>query len=406
MAEDASNLPRAKKLAAIWESGRNKSRLWSYYLSGTAVFLLGLQVMTGALLLLHYQPNVREAHKSVAAIATEIPSGWVVRSVHHTSANLLVIAVILHALRVLLSKTFRAKRAATYYTGVLLLWAVLFMCFTGYLLPWDSLSVSATAVATGLPGEIPFIGPLITDFFRAGASVGSATLSRFFGFHVSLIPMALALGLGFHILCIRRHSMRRPAGPGHKRLRFFPDFLLRQSMVCLWIFALLLTWALLSPTGLRPEGDPLAPAVEGIRPEWYFLGAYQAIKWGANLTFLSGLGISAELMTLILMAAVSGPMIVMPLLDKRGRGRIWKGFVLAAAGTFVVLTVVPMAASQAQGQTLPEVTQRLSDLSARTIAYLVPFWLTVLALTWFLSRVIRLCDRISAFGLPGQAPKT
>ena len=220
MAHDTSNLPSDKKPVTMWQSGWNRVRLLSYYVSGTAVFLLGLQIVTGALLLLHYQPNAREAHASVAAIATEIPAGWIVRSLHHISANLLVIVVIWHGLRVLLSKTFRAKRAASYYTGVMLLLAVLFMCFTGYLLPWDSLSVSATAVATGLPGEIPAVGPLITEFFRAGASVSSATLSRFFGFHVCLIPMALAVGFGFHVLCIRRHSMRRPMGPGNRRRSF------------------------------------------------------------------------------------------------------------------------------------------------------------------------------------------
>lgn len=405
MGQDGTDILKANKPAALWEPVRTARRLWSYYVSCTAVFLLGVQIITGCLLALHYQPNVRNAHESVAAIATRIPTGWIVRSVHHTSANVLVILVILHALHTLLSKTFRAKRSLTYYTGILLFMAIMMMCFTGYILPWDTVSLTATAVGTGLPGEIPWIGPSITEFLRAGASIGATTLSRFFVFHVSMIPMALGLGLSFHILLIRRHGMRLPLDAKRKRLRFYPDFMLRQSVVCLWIFALVVTWAILFPTQLRPEGDPMAAAIVGIKPEWYFLAAYEAVKLGGNLTLLSGIGISAELLTLILMAAICVVIFLMPLLDKRGRGLVWKGFILVGAVAFIVLTIISMFAPQAEGQTVTEVSEAMSALSAKTNIYLVPFWLTVLTLTWFLSKAIRLCDRITASGLSRQAPK-
>ena len=406
MDQDAAHSELSTRLSGALRSGWRKSRNWSYYVGSTAVFLLGVQVITGCLLLLHYQPNVREAHNSVAVIATQIPMGWLVRSVHHTSANVLVVLVMLHALYVLLSKMFRGKRALSYYTGAGLLAAALFMCFTGYLLPWDRLSVSATAVGSGLTSDVPWVGPFVTEFLRGGVSVSGTTLSRFFAFHVSMVPMVLALGLCLHVLCIRRHGMRRPPGPNGKRIALYPDFLLRQSMVALWVFALILTWAVLFPTHLRLEGDPMAPAAEGIRPEWYFLAAYEVIKFGGNLDFLSGIGITAELLTLIGMAGLCVVMIFMPKLDRRGRGRVWKGIVLLTAGAFVVLTVISMIAPETPGMKVAEVTERLSVLRERTIAYLFPFWLTVLTLTWFLGSAIRLQDRITAFGLPDKAGKT
>lgn len=399
MGQNETDIHESDKPAALWEPVRTASRLWSYYVSCTIVFLLGVQIITGSLLALHYQPNIRDAHESVAAIATMIPSGWLVRSVHHTSANVLVVLVILHGLRVLLTKTFRAKRSLTYYTGMLGLLAMMMMCFTGYILPWDTVSLTATAVGTGLPGEIPLIGPSITEFFRAGVSIGSATLSRFFAFHISMIPMALAVGLGFHILLIRRVSMRLPLDARRKRLRFYPDFVLRQSMVCLWIFALVVTWAILFPTQLRPEGDPMAAAIVGIKPEWYFLAAYEAVKLGGKLNFLSPIGISAELITLIAMSAVCLVFFFMPVLDKKGAGRVWKGFVLILTAAFVVLTAISMFGPQEQGQTVTEVSETMAVLSDNTIVYLIPFWLGVLTLTWFLSRAIRLCDQITASGL-------
>lgn len=405
MGLNGSDIHKANKPAALWEPVRAVSRLWSYYVSGTAVFLLGVQIITGCLLALHYQPNVRDAHESVATIATMIPMGLIVRSVHHTSANVLVVVVILHALRVLLSKTFRAKRSVTYYTGMLLLMAMMMMCFTGYILPWDTVSLTATAVGTGLPGEIPLIGPSITEFLRAGVSIGPKTLSRFFVFHVCMIPMALAFVLSLHILFIRRHGMRLPLNKRSKRLRFYPDFILRQCLVCLWIFALIVTWATLFSTQLRPEGDPMAAAIVGIRPEWYFLAAYEAVKLGGNLTFLSSIGITAELLTLMLMSAICLVVFLMPMLDKKGRGRIWKGFILAGAGTFLVLTVISMFAPQDRSETVAEVAEAISALSDKTFVYLVPLWLMVLILTWFLSTLIRLYDRITAYGLSREAPK-
>ncbi|KKK96632.1 hypothetical protein LCGC14_2660810 [marine sediment metagenome] len=404
MTPDSPDIDIAGRMSALWAGAREMPRLWSYYVGGAAASLLGLQVITGCLLLLHYQPSVRDAHASVAAIATDIPLGWIVRSVHHTSSNVLVALVMVHAFHVLWAKAFRAKRALTYYTGGVLLAAVLFMCFTGYLLPWDTLSVSATAVATGLPGDIPWVGPLITEFFRAGPSVGPTTLSRFFGFHVSAVPMALALGLLFHILCIRRHGMRRPRGPGARRVRFVPDYLLRQGRLCLWLIAGILTWAILAPTQLRPEGDPMAPAVEGIMPEWYFMAVYQVVKFGGELTFLSAIGITAELLTLIVISAGCAVMVLMPVLDRKGRGRIWKGVVLLAAGAFVILTAASMLTSQPP-EAAPEVADALSIARSRTAAYLIPLWLTVLALTWLLSAAIRLYDRITASALPAKIPK-
>ncbi|MBL7187843.1 MAG: cytochrome bc complex cytochrome b subunit [Phycisphaerae bacterium] len=372
---------------------------WSHYLGSTAMFLLVLQIMTGFLLLLYYQPNSRDAHDSVRVIMMDIPMGWIIRSLHHRCSHLLILTVIVHALDVLLAKTFRRKRSPTYYTGVLLLFCVLFMGFTGYLLPWDTLSVVATAVGTGLPNEIPLVGPLITEFFRGGSAIGAQTLPRFFALHISVIPMTVGLALGFHIFFIRSHGMRRPIGPQGKPVPLYPDYILRQGVVCLWVFAILLTAAILLPAELRPEGDPMAPAPEGIRPEWYFLAAFEAIKLGGNLTFLTPIGVTAELLSLILLGGAIGVFVLMPVLDRKGRGGVWKLVVRVTAVTFVVLTLYAMFRSAPEVESVTDVASRASDLRVRTLGFLVPFWLSVVALTWILFSQIRLHDRITASGL-------
>ena len=368
----------------------------THYLGATAMFLLGLQLVTGFLLLMYYQPNSRDAHDSVHIIMMDIPMGWIIRSLHHRTSHLLILTVMLHALDILLAKTFRRKRSQTYYTGVLLLFCVLFMGFTGYLLPWDTLSVVATAVGTGLPAEIPLVGPYITEFFRGGSAIGAQTLPRFFALHISVIPMTVALALGFHIVFIRRHGMRRPPGPQRKRVPLYPDFILRQGLVCLWVFAILLTAAILLPVELRPEGNPMAPAPEGIRPEWYFLAAFEAIKLGGHLTFLSPIGVTAELLSLILLGAAIGVFVLMPVLDSKGGGRAWKWIVRAAAVTFVAMTLYAMFGSAPTVESVSEVADQASELRMRTLGFLAPFWLSVVTLTWILISQIRLHDRITA----------
>ena len=378
---------------------RGRRRQWTRYLGTTAMFLLAVQIVTGFLLLLHYQPNSRDAHDSVRVIMVDIPMGWIIRSLHHRCSHLLILTVMLHALDVLLAKTFRRKRSPTYYTGVLLLFCILFMGFTGYLLPWDTLSVVATAVGTGLPNEIPLVGPLITEFFRGGVSIGAQTLPRFFGLHISVIPMTVGLALGFHILFIRRHGMRRPTGPQGKPVPLYPDFILRQAVVCLWVFAILLTAAILLPAELRPEGDPMAPAPEGIRPEWYFLAAFEAIRLGGNLTFLTPIGVTAELLSVILLGGAIGVFALMPVLDRKGRGGVWKWVVRVTAVTFVALTLYAMFRSAPEVESVTDVANLTSELRVRALGFLVPFWLSVVTFTWILISQIRLHDRITASGL-------
>ncbi len=381
-------------------------RQWTCYLGSTALFLLIVQLVTGGLLLLYYQPNTREAHDSVRVIMTGIPMGWILRSLHRHASYLLVLTVIVHTFDVLLAKTFRSRRAPTYYTGVLLLLCVLFMGFTGYLLPWDTLSVVATAVGTGLAHDIPLLGPFITEFLRGGSTIGPLTLPRFFAFHISMIPVVVGLALGLHLFYIRKHGMRRPFGYRNRRVPLYPDFVLRQSLVSLWIFALLLTGAILLPVELRPAGDPLAPAPEGIQPEWYFLAVYELIKLGGYLTFLSPFGITAERLSLLLLGLAFGMFAGMPLLDRKGRGPVWKGIVWATVVTFVVLTVYALLKSTPNTEAMAEVADHLEGQRLRALGFLLPFWSLVVTFTWIMTRQIRLYDRITASAVVSDCVKT
>jgi quinol-cytochrome oxidoreductase complex cytochrome b subunit len=256
--------------------------------------------------------------------------------------------------------------------------------------------VVATAVGTGLPTEIPLVGPYITEFFRGGSTIGSHTLPRFFALHVSMLPMIVGLALGFHIVFIRRHGMRRPPGPLARRVTFYPDFILRQGLVCVWVFTILLTAAILWPSELRPEGNLMAPAPEGIKPEWYFLAAFELIKWGGRLTCLTSVGVTAELLSLILLGGAVGVFALMPKLDRRGTGHVWRWIVSVAAVAFVGLTFYAMFKSTPGVEAVNEVADQTSEHRIRTLGFLVPFALSAATLSWLLVAQIRVHNWISA----------
>ena len=145
------------------------------------LFLFGVQVFTGILLLLYYRPSAAEAYESVQFIVTQVEFGWLIRNVHSWSANLLIGAAFAHFFSVFFLKSYRKPRELTWVTGMLLLFLMLGFGFSGYLLPWNELSFFATKVGTGIAGAMPLVGRFLLRLLRGGDDVTGATLSRFYG---------------------------------------------------------------------------------------------------------------------------------------------------------------------------------------------------------------------------------
>ena len=155
-----------------------------YYFGGITLFLFVIQVLTGTLLLLYYRPSPGEAYESVQFIVTRVQFGWLVRSIHSWSANLMILAAFIHMFSVVFLRAFRRPRELTWLSGIALLGLALGFGFSGYLLPWNTVSYFATKVGTDMAAAVPGVGHYIARFLRGGNDVGGATLTRFFGFHV------------------------------------------------------------------------------------------------------------------------------------------------------------------------------------------------------------------------------
>jgi cytochrome b6 len=316
-------------------------KVW-YYLGGLTLFLLVVQIFTGILLLLYYRPSAAEAYESVQFIVTKVQFGWLIRNVHSWSANLLIAAAFAHLFSVFVLKSYRKPRELTWVTGILLLFLMLGFGFSGYLLPWNELSFFATKVGTGIAGAVPFVGHFLLRLLRGGDDVTGATLSRFYGIHVAILPLLTTALVGLHLLLVQRQGMSVPpaieqrvkAGERLPQMPFFPNYILRDVLAWYVALAILAALALFYPWELGRKADPFAVVPAGIRPEWYFLAMFHTLKLlPSHILWFEG-----ERIGVVAFGLAAMFLVFVPFLDRRAsRGDASPVFTIAAVLGLVYL---------------------------------------------------------------------
>jgi ubiquinol-cytochrome c reductase cytochrome b subunit len=287
---------------------------WRYVWGSCLVFVFGLQILTGVLLMTAYSPGASSAWSSVYFIQYEMDFGWLIRGLHHFGSQAMVVLLGVHMLQVVIAGAHLPPREVNWWLGLALLGAILGLSLTGYLLPWDQKGYWATQVATNIAGNLPVFGPWLQKIIVGGPVYGHHTVTRFFTLHVAILP-ALAIGLVIaHLTVFRRHGVTTPALT-HGEGWFWPDQAFRDLLVSLLIFGFLLALVLwghgqkieatdaASPSAADPStaeppsfyeryahagragrGANLdAPADAArpypARPEWYFLFLFQLLKY-------------------------------------------------------------------------------------------------------------------------------
>lgn len=322
------------------EVPQHKHTVW-YYTGSAILLFFTIQVITGFMLILYYKPTLEGAHSSVVRIITEIPLGWIIRSVHSWSASFMIAFVFVHMVSIWLVKSYRKPREITWMSGVLLLVVSLAFGFTGYLLPWDELSLFATKVGTDIPSSVPVVGEWITQLLRGGEDVTGDTLTRFFGLHVCILPLFVLAILGLHVYLIQRQGMSVPLEKERKNepvksIPFWPNFVFREMVVWMILLGILFTVAVLFPPSLGEEAELMAPAPEGIRPEWYFLFLFQTLKiFPSNILFING-----DTVATILILVVGILFFFLPLIDSRPSEK--KGKVITIVSIAVIVYAIIM----------------------------------------------------------------
>ncbi len=329
-------------LARKKEVPLHRHSIW-YYFGGMTLFLFVVQVVTGILLLLYYRPSSENAFESVQFIVTEVQFGWLIRSIHSWSANLMIATLFIHLFSVFFLRAYYRPREMTWVSGVVLLFIVICFGFSGYLLPWNQLAFFATKVGTEIAGVVPVIGRPVLRFLRGGDEVTGATLTRFFGFHVAVLPATATVFLAIHVLLVQLHGMSVPPSlekQNVRKMKFVPNFLLRDLIGWILAIGVLAALAAIFPWELGEKADPFAPAPAGIKPEWYFLFMFQTLK------FLPAkiLGMDGEVLGIMAFNLVALLLFIVPFVDRepgnRKRRLIFNVIGVAALLYIVVMTIV------------------------------------------------------------------
>ena len=317
----------------------HRHSIW-YYFGGMTLFLFTVQVVTGILLLLYYRPSAEAAFESVQFIITEVQFGWLIRSVHSWSANLLILVLFIHMFSVYFMSAYRAPREITWVSGALLLFISIGFGFSGYLLPWNQLAFFATKVGTDIAGDVPLVGHAMLVFLRGGEDVTGATLTRFFGFHVAVLPAIATVLIAVHVLLVQKHGMSVPLGmegQKQKKMKFVPNFLLRDLIGWILAVGVLAALAAIFPWELGEKADAFASAPAGIKPEWYFLFMFQTLKYlPAKIGPIDG-----EVLGVLAFGLAGLFWVLVPFLN-RTPGHGTRKLIFTIIGIFIVLFIVVM----------------------------------------------------------------
>ena len=281
---------------------------WWFVTGSILLFLLGVQLISGIVLTMYYVPSPEHAYDSVRYITDRLPLGRIVRGLHFFGASFIVIAAVVHMLRVVLFGSYKKPREVTWMTGVVLLLVILGFALTGYLLPWDQKAYWATTVTINIARSTPFFGDQVANVMRGGGDLGALTLLRWYAAHVFLLPAALIGFVVAHIYLMRRHGISGPVrevrGEGRP---FFPYHALKDTIAMAAVFALLLTFAMSFRVPLDAVADP-SDATYIPRPEWYFLSLFQLLKYFP--------GPLEPIATVVIPGLIVSGLLLLPFLDR------------------------------------------------------------------------------------------
>nr|ALO70754.1 cytochrome b [Neophonus bruchi] len=263
------NLPSPSNISAWWNFGS---------LLGLC---LGIQILTGLFLAMHYTSSIEVAFNTVTHICHDVNYGWFIRTLHANGASFFFVCLYSHVGRGMYYSSFNLMM--TWIMGVLILFLTMATAFLGYVLPWGQMSFWGATVITNLLSAIPYLGTDIVQWLWGGFAVDNATLTRFFTFHF-LLPFIISAMIMIHLLYLHQTGSNNPLGTNSNidKIPFHPYFSFKDLFgfilmtTILVMLNLMYPYMLGDPDNFTPA-NPLVTPVH-IQPEWYFLFAYAILR--------------------------------------------------------------------------------------------------------------------------------
>ena len=264
----------------------------TFRLGWLSSYFVWFETITGILLMLWYTPSPEIAYGDMLTILSNVPLGQLMRDMHRLGAEFMVAVVAMHMMRTWITGSYKKPRQFTWFTGLLLLVITGFLSFSGYLLPWDQLSLWAVTIGASMAEATPVVGDQVNLLLRGAPELGANGLLRFYLLHVLALPALLFVMFGVHYYKVVIHGHSLPPQkenigedtakrvPLDKRVYFIPDMLTYEMMwlgATTFIITVLCIWFYHAPleNHANPEVTPL-----GTTAPWYFLWIQGALKLG------------------------------------------------------------------------------------------------------------------------------
>jgi quinol-cytochrome oxidoreductase complex cytochrome b subunit len=288
---------------------KNLNYWWTF--GGILSLCLGIQIVTGIVLAMHYVANVNLAFDSVERIMRDVPNGWLIRYIHANGASMFFFAVYIHMFRGLYYGSYKAPREVLWILGCIIFFLMIATAFMGYVLPWGQMSFHGAVVITNLIGSIPLIGPGILTWLQGGFAVDQPTLNRFFSLHY-LLPFVIAGVVILHVWALHVVGQNNPTGVEIKSkadtVPFTPYATVKDGLAIIFFLFLFSIFVFFAPNALGHadnyiEANPLVTPAH-IVPEWYLLPFYAMLR-----------AVPDKFLGVVVMFAAIAVLFVLPWLD-------------------------------------------------------------------------------------------
>jgi ubiquinol-cytochrome c reductase cytochrome b subunit len=260
----------------------NLNYLWNF--GSLLACCLGIQIITGVTLAMHYNSSIYEAFNSVEHIMRDVNNGWLIRYLHANTASAFFFLVYLHIGKGIYYGSYKKPRSLVWIIGTIILIALIGTAFLGYVLPYGQMSLWGATVITNLMSAIPWLGIEIVEFIWGGFSVSNATLNRFFSLHY-LLPFILAVLILMHLISLHdKAGSGNPLGIGNytDRVTFTPYYTFKDLITIFILIFVLSLFVCFMPNVLGDsENYIMANPMQtpsAIVPEWYLLPFYAILR--------------------------------------------------------------------------------------------------------------------------------
>ena len=262
---------------------RNLNYWWTF--GGILSYMLGIQILTGVVLAMHYTPHVNFAFDSVERIMRDVNYGWLLRYLHSNGASMFFLAVYIHIARGMYYGSYKDPREVLWILGVIIFLLMIATGFMGYVLPWGQMSFWAATVITNLFSAIPLVGESVVTWLWGGYSVGNPTLNRFYSLHY-LLPFVIAGVVVLHIWALHVAGQNNPAGIDAKSSKdtvAFTPYATIKDAFFLACFLVVFGWFVFYIPNYLGHPDNYIPANPSVTPthivpEWYYLPFYAILR--------------------------------------------------------------------------------------------------------------------------------